>query len=57
MQTAEFSHGLDQVGAHMSEWGFFDWLAYGTTWVAAIVIAISGAIKIEPNIRQQLPRL
>ena len=39
----------------MSDWGFWDWLAYGTTWVAAMVIAASAAVKIEPQLRERTP--
>ena len=39
----------------MSDWGFWDWVAYGSTWVAAIVIAASAAIKIEPHLREKVP--
>lgn len=35
----------------MGEWGFWDWVAYGTTWVAAIMAAASAAIKVEPHLR------
>ncbi len=44
------------LGAHMGDWGFFDWLAYGTTWIAAIVIAASGAIRIKSTLRRKIPQ-
>jgi len=39
----------------MSDWGFFDWLAYASTWVAAIVIAATAAIKSEAELREKIP--
>ena len=39
----------------MGEWGFWDWIAYGTTWVAAIVAAALAAIKVEPHLREGIP--
>lgn len=39
----------------MSDWGFWDWVAYGSTWVAALVIAASTSIKLEPHLRERVP--
>jgi hypothetical protein len=39
----------------MSQWGFWDWIAYLTTWIAAIIIALGGAVRAEPYLRRRLP--
>jgi hypothetical protein len=39
----------------MGEWGFWDWVAYSLTWIAAIVSAAGAAIRMEPRLREKIP--
>jgi hypothetical protein len=39
----------------MSDWGFWEWVAYGSTWVAAIGMAIGSAIKNERHLLEKVP--
>jgi hypothetical protein len=39
----------------MSEWGFWEWIAYSATWVAAIIAAASATIKTEPHLQEGVP--
>jgi hypothetical protein len=39
----------------MSHWGFWEWLGYSTLWVAAIILAFDGGLKMTPEIPTKVP--
>ena len=40
----------------MEHWAFWEWIAYCTLWVAAIIIAIDGGLRMTPLVSENLPR-
>jgi hypothetical protein len=39
----------------MSDWKFWDWLAYGVLFIAAAIIAADTGLKLSPELAHQLP--
>jgi hypothetical protein len=39
----------------MSGWGFWDWLAYGTLYIGAIILAINTAISSSVSLQAHIP--
>jgi hypothetical protein len=45
------------LGTHMSQWTFWEWLTYVTTWIAALVLSASAAVKVEPDLQPYIPKI
>jgi hypothetical protein len=41
-------------GAGMKEWGAWDWIAFSTVWIAALILAADAAIKGTDTLRSNL---
>jgi hypothetical protein len=40
----------------MGHWSFWEWVAYSTLWVGAIILAVDGGLKWYPDVRDNSPR-
>jgi hypothetical protein len=41
----------------MSHWNFWEWLAYGCIWIAALCSAADMGVKMAPNLRERMARV
>jgi hypothetical protein len=39
----------------MSDWNALEWLGYITTWIACIILALDGGLKLSPDVRAKAP--
>jgi len=40
----------------MSDWTTLEWLGYVTLWIAAIILAIDGGLRLSPDVREKAPK-
>ena len=41
----------------MSHWTVWEWIAYATLWISAIIVAVDGGLKMSSEIHERVPRL
>jgi hypothetical protein len=40
----------------MEHWTFWEWVAYSGLWIASIILAIDGGLRLSPAVTDQVPR-